>query len=312
MIGLVTFSHRPVLLGEVTELLASVPTGVVVDGTLGGGGHAAALLEARTDLTVVGVDRDPAARDAAADRLAAHAGRVTILGDTSDRGIRRAAELGPVTGVLLDLGVSSPQIDEADRGFSYRHDGPLDMRMDPTLGSTAADLLDELDERDLARLLRELADEPHARRIARAIVAARPLRTTGELAEVVRDAVPAAARRRGDPSKRTFQALRIAVNDELDVLDRSLDAAFDVLAPGGRLVVIAYHSGEDRIVKDRFRAATDPTLGLPRHLPIPADRTATMRLLTRKPVSASEAEVAANPRATSARLRAVERLHEEA
>ena len=312
MIALVAFSHRPVLLEEVTDLLTPVPAGIVVDGTLGGGGHSAALLERRPDVTVVGVDRDPAARAAAAERLAPHGDRITILDDTSDRGILRAAELGSVTGVLLDLGVSSPQIDEADRGFSYRQGGPLDMRMDPTTGTTAAELLDELDEHELARLLRDLGDEAHARRIARAIVAARPLRTTAQLADVVRGAVPAAARRRGDPSKRTFQALRIAVNDELGLLERSLDAAFEVLAPGGRLVVIAYHSGEDRIVKDRFRAATDPTLGLPRHLPIPADRTATMRLLTRKPVSASEAEVAANPRATSARLRAVERLHEEA
>ncbi|MEO1065271.1 MAG: 16S rRNA (cytosine(1402)-N(4))-methyltransferase RsmH [Actinomycetota bacterium] len=311
MTALVTFSHRPVLLDEVTELLASVPEGIVVDGTLGGGGHSAALLEARPDLTVVGVDRDPAARVAAAERLAAYGDRISIVDDTSDRGIRRAAERGAVTGVLLDLGVSSPQIDEPGRGFSYRNDGPLDMRMDPTIGPTAAELLDGIDERDLARLLRDLSDEPHARRIARAIVAARPLRTTGELAEVVRNAVPAAARRRGDPSKRTFQALRIAVNDELDLLERSLDAALEVLAPGGRLVVLAYHSGEDRLVKDRFRAATDPTLGLPRHLPIPPDLNVSMRLLTRKAVTATPAEADANPRATSARLRAVERLHEE-
>ncbi len=312
MTALMTFSHRPVLLDEVTDLFVPVPAGIVVDGTLGGGGHSAALLERRPDLSVVGIDRDPVARAAATERLAVHGERVTILDDTFDRGIRRAGELGPVSGVLLDLGVSSPQIDEPDRGFSYRHDGPLDMRMDPTTGSTAAELLDELDERELAQLLRDLSDEPHARRIARAVVAARPLRTTNELAEVVRGAVPAAARRRGDPSKRTFQALRIAVNDELALLERALDAAIDVLVPGGRLVVIAYHSGEDRIVKDRFRAETDPTLGLPRHLPIPSDRTVSMRLLTRRPVTASAAEADVNPRSTSARLRAVERLHEEA
>lgn len=311
MIAAVEFAHTPVLLDEVVDLLAEVPAGTVVDGTLGAGGHAAAVLDRRPDLHLVGVDRDPTARAAASERLAPHGDRVEIVAATSADGLARTAAAGTITGVLLDLGVSSPQIDLSDRGFSYRVDGPLDMRMDPTSGPTAAELLDGLDEHELTRLLRDLADEPHARRIARAVLAARPITTTARLADVVRDAVPAAVRRRGDPAKRTFQALRIAVNDELGSLERTIDLALDVIAPGGRIVVIAYHSGEDRIVKDRFRQVSDPTRGLPRHLPIPADAHARFRTLTRRAITPGDEELVANPRSASARLRAVERLPEE-
>ncbi|MEM9607032.1 MAG: 16S rRNA (cytosine(1402)-N(4))-methyltransferase RsmH [Actinomycetota bacterium] len=310
MIG-VAFTHAPVLLDEVLELFGPVPPGIVVDGTLGGGGHSAALLDARSDLRVVGVDRDPDARAAAAERLAPHGDRATIIATTSDEGLVRASSLGPISGVLLDLGVSSPQIDVPERGFSYRQDGPLDMRMDPERGRSAAELLDDLEADELGRLLRQLADEPHARRIARAVVAARPFTTTTELADVVREAVPAAARRRGDPAKRTFQALRIAVNDELGLLDRTLDRAIDAIAPGGRVVVISYHSGEDRMVKDRFRQATDPHRNLPRHLPPPPGAGPTHVALTRRAIVPGADEQARNPRSASARLRAIERLPED-
>lgn len=306
-----TFAHTPVLLDEVCELFAAVPGGIVVDGTLGGGGHSEALLAARSDRRVIGIDRDPEARAAAARRLDRFGDRAIIVAATSDEGLARAAAEGPVVGVLLDLGVSSPQIDRAARGFSYRQDGPLDMRMDPTVGRSAAELLDDLDADELAALLRRFADEPHARRIARSVIGARPVRTTDQLAAAVRDAVPAAVRRRGDPAKRTFQALRIAVNDELDLLERTLDRAIEAVAPGGRVVVISYHSGEDRLVKHRFRQATDPYRHLPRHLPPPPGATPTHRALTRRAVVAGADEQGRNPRSASARLRAIERLPED-
>jgi 16S rRNA (cytosine1402-N4)-methyltransferase len=218
----------------------------------------------------------------------------------------------PVSGVLFDLGVSSPQLDRADRGFSYRHDAPLDMRMDRTSGPTAADVVNDTDERDLASLLRTFGDERFANRIAKAIVRARPVRTTAELAELVRDAIPAPARRTGGhPAKRTFQAIRIAVNEELDILPGALDQAVDVLAAGGRCAVLSYHSGEDRITKARFRhAATGGWTG-PAHLPPPDSVRPTVRLLKAGAWTPDADEQATNPRAASARLRAVERLADD-
>jgi 16S rRNA (cytosine1402-N4)-methyltransferase len=218
----------------------------------------------------------------------------------------------PVSGVLFDLGVSSPQLDRADRGFSYRHDAPLDMRMDQRQERTAHDVVNETTERDLAALLRAFGDERFAHRIAKAIVAARPVATTGRLAELVRDAIPAPARRTGGhPAKRTFQAIRIAVNEELDLLPGALDAALGELAPGGRCAVLSYHSGEDRITKARFRhAATGGWTG-PAHLPPPDSARPTVRLLKAGAWTPDAAEQAANPRAASARLRAVERLADD-
>jgi 16S rRNA (cytosine1402-N4)-methyltransferase len=210
---------------------------------------------------------------------------------------------------LFDLGVSSPQFDRPERGFSYRGEGPLDMRMDPQGPVSAADLVNGAEEAELARLLRAYGDERYAVRIARAIVAHRPLATTAELADVVRDAVPAPARRRGGhPARRTFQAIRIAVNDELTILPGTLDDAIDVLVPGGRCVAIAYHSGEDRIVKQRFRHHETGGWTGPSHLPVPSDVRPTVRLLRRGAWRPDAAEVAANPRAEAARLRAVEKL----
>jgi 16S rRNA (cytosine1402-N4)-methyltransferase len=214
-----------------------------------------------------------------------------------------------VSGVLLDLGVSSPQLDRPERGFSFRGDAPLDMRMDQDQALTAADVVNGYDERDLARVLRRHGDEVHAGRIARAIVAARPLHTTAQLAEVVRGAIPAPARRRGGhPARRTFQALRIEVNGELDVLPPALDAALEVTAAGGRIVVLSYHSGEDRLVKAAFRAAETGGCTCPPGLPCACGAEPRARLLRRGARKPSPAEVAANPRAESARLRAVEVL----
>jgi len=305
------FSHRPVMVREVTELFEPVPAGVVVDATVGGGGHARALLEAYDRLEVVGLDRDDAALEAAAAALEPFAGRVTLRRARFDHLAQVVRDLGydSLSGVLFDLGVSSPQLDRPERGFSYRHDAPLDMRMDTSGGPTAADVVNGYPESDLAGLLRAYGDERYAGRIARAVVAARPIETTGQLVDVIRAAIPAPARRRGGhPAKRTFQALRIEVNEELDVLPVAVDAALDLLAPGGRCAVLAYHSGEDRIVKDRFREAATGGCTCPPGLPCACGAEPTVRLLKRGAWKPTADEIAANPRAESARLRAVEKL----
>jgi 16S rRNA (cytosine1402-N4)-methyltransferase len=305
------FGHRPVMVDEVVGLLAPAPPGTVVDATVGGAGHARALLEAAGHLAVLGLDRDPVAVAAASLALAPFGPRASVRRARFDRLREVAADEGldALSGVLFDLGVSSPQLDRPERGFSHRGDGPLDMRMDPDEPRTAGDVVNTLPAADLARLLRTYGDERYAGRIARAIVAARPLRTTGELAEVVRDAIPAPARRRGGhPARRTFQAVRIEVNSELAVLPGALDTAVDLLAPGGRCVVLAYHSGEDRIVKDRFREAATGGCTCPPGLPCTCGAEPRVRLLKRGAWKPSADEVAANPRAGSARLRAVEKL----
>ncbi|MGH9179529.1 MAG: 16S rRNA (cytosine(1402)-N(4))-methyltransferase RsmH [Acidimicrobiales bacterium] len=308
------FAHLPVMAGEVTGLLAGVPDGVFVDATLGGGGHAAALLAAHPGLRMVGIDRDADALAAAAFVLAPFGDRVLALHHARfDRLPELVAGLGPLTAALFDLGLSSPQVDRPERGFSYRHDGPLDMRMDRSQRRTAAEVANTAGEDELTRMIAESGERRFARRVARAMVAARPLTTTAQLAEVVRAAVPAPARRRGGhPARAVFQALRIAVNDELDVLGPALDAAIDVLAPGGRLVVLAYHSGEDRIVKDRFREAETGGCVCPPGLPCVCGAVPTHRLVFRGARKPSTAELAANPRAESARLRACERLDPDA
>jgi 16S rRNA (cytosine1402-N4)-methyltransferase len=262
-------------------------------------------------VSILGLDRDAEAIGAAAESLAGFGDRVTLrhvrfdaLTDTMHE-----LRLDTIAGALFDLGVSSPQFDVAARGFSYRHEAPLDMRMDQRAPSTAWNLVNESDERDLARILRTNSDERYATRIARAVVAARPIDTTTQLASVVRDAIPAPARRRGGhPAKRTFQALRIEVNDELTALPNALDQAIDVLAPGGRCAVISYHSGEDRIVKARFRDAATGGCTCPPGLPCQCGatpRVRELRPLKRRPTST---EIADNPRAESAVLRAVEKL----
>jgi 16S rRNA (cytosine1402-N4)-methyltransferase len=306
------FSHTPVMLTEILEVFAPVTDGIVVDATVGGGGHAGALLDAHQAIGLVGLDQDPAALEASARSLARHGDRVTLRRARFDSLAAELDALGITTiaGVLFDLGVSSHQLDEGERGFSFRSDGPLDMRMDPDSSPSAAELVDELDEGALARLLSDLGDERHARRIARAIIDSRPIETTARLAEIVATAMPAASRRSpGHPARRTFQALRIAVNSELDVLEPALSQAIARLGPGGRGAVLSYHSGEDRIVKRVLRSAAGLDRVVPRGLPEPVDSEGpAIRLLHRGGRTPSEAEIEANPRAKAARLRSFERL----
>jgi len=307
------FAHVPVLLGAVVDLFHPVPPGTIVDATLGGAGHAAAVLQSRSDLRVLGLDRDRNALAAAQARLGSYGSRAETHHARFDQLATVVAAAGaasqPIVGVLFDLGVSSPQFDDGARGFSYRHDAPLDMRMDQSSGRSAAEVVNATGQHELADLLRRNADERFAARIARAIVAARPIATTQELAAVVVEAIPAPARRKGGhPAKRTFQAIRIHVNEELEVLAPALDAAIDVLGPGGRLVVISYHSGEDRIVKERLRRADDGGCTCPPNLPCACGAAPEARLLKRGGWTPSGPEVAVNPRAASARMRAVEKL----
>jgi 16S rRNA (cytosine1402-N4)-methyltransferase len=318
-------AHVPVLAGRVTALLVpalDTPGAVLVDATLGRAGHALALLAACPGLRLVGIDADLAAIDAARELLAPYAGRVTLVHARYDEIAGVVADLpatgpGPVKlmGLLFDLGVSSPQLDDPERGFAYAHDAPLDMRMDQTADRTAADIVNGYPAAELARVLRDYGEERFARRIADAVVRERarePITSTLRLSAIVKDAIPAATRRTGgNPAKRTFQALRIEVNDELGTLRRALPAALGVLAVGGRVVVLAYHSLEDRIVKrELVRLAADPA---PPRLPVPAHAaTPQFRLLTRGAERPDSEEVAGNPRAASARLRAAERIREAA
>jgi len=305
------FAHVSVMLDEIVEVLSEVPDGIVVDATLGGAGHAAALMSAHGGISILGLDRDEMALSAAGARLAEHGERVALRHTRFDGLADAVQSLGAdrVSGALFDLGVSSPQLDLADRGFSFRNDGPLDMRMDRSQGRTAADLINTSDERALAGILQRNGDEHHARRIARAIVAARPIATTRELADVVREAVPAAARRQpGHPARKTFQAIRIEINDELAMLEDALTQALDLLAPQGRCAVLSYHSGEDRIVKHVFRDAAGEAPRPRPDLPPPPGHEASVSLLWRGARRPSGAEVERNPRAEAARFRAVEKL----
>ncbi|HEY0481667.1 MAG TPA: 16S rRNA (cytosine(1402)-N(4))-methyltransferase RsmH [Kofleriaceae bacterium] len=310
-----SFVHAPVLIAEVLEALAPRDHAVYVDGTLGGGGHAAALLARAPHARLIGVDRDPSALAASREVLAAFGDRVQLVhGDYADLP-RILGELAVerVDGILLDLGVSSPQLDTAERGFSFTRAGPIDMRMDPTARRTALELIRETSTDELAELLRELGEERHARKIARAIhdaLAAGKLRTTLDLAGVAAAVIPAREQRMSKlhPATRTFQALRIAVNAELEQLERFLVDFPDLLAPRGRCAVISFHSLEDRLVKHRFRDLAWTT-SLPAHLAAQVGERAepVCAPITRKPVVAGDAEVAANPRARSAKLRVCER-----
>ena len=299
--------HVPVMVAEVVDALRPVPPGVIVDATVGAGGHAAALLEALRQHTLVGLDRDDEALAVAGERLAPFGDRVALRRANFDE-IDSVVD-GPVSAVLFDLGVSSMQLDDPERGFSYRGDGPLDMRADRRQSLTAADVVNGYETAQLARVLARHGEERFAGRIAKAIVAARPLTTTGQLAEVVRDAIPAPARRRGGhPAKRTFQAIRIAVNGEIVTLGETIDRALDLLAPGGRCAVLAYHSGEDRIVKERFADAETGGCVCPPQLPCVCGAVPTVRLVWRGAHRPGPDELAANPRSESARLRVAEKL----
>lgn len=320
------YGHVPVLLDRCIELLAPALTrsaadgtgAIAVDATLGAGGHSEALLKRFAGLRVIGLDRDRSALRIASERLQAFGDRFTAVHVRYDE-IASALEdsglspTGSVDGVLFDLGVSSMQLDRADRGFSYSSDSPLDMRMDDGLSVTAADILNSYEQREIAEILREFGEERFAGRIAAAVIRRRgkaEFRTTGELVELLYEAIPAATRRTGGhPAKRTFQALRIAVNAELDSLRAALPAALDAVRPGGRVVVMSYQSLEDRIVKQGFAAATSSRS--PERLPVELPGYgAEFASLTRGAERADAEEIERNPRSAPVRLRAVERVME--
>ena len=309
------FVHEPVLLAEVLQWMNVRENGVYADGTLGGGGHSGAMLQASGGTaTLYGIDRDENAIAAAAARLEQYPGFHAIHGNFHDaKTLLAQAGAPPLDGALLDLGVSSPQLDQAERGFSYHEDAPLDMRMDRSQGMTAADLLAEVSEEELTRILREYGEEKWAARIARFVVErrqAQPLRTTQDLVRVVDAAIPKAVRRKDDghPARRTFQAVRIAVNDELDPLDQALEDFVDCLKPGGRLLVITFHSLEDRLAKRCFQRLQNPCVCPPKAPVCTCGRKPKARILARGAVPPTAEEVARNPRARSAKLRVVEKL----
>lgn len=309
--------HAPVMRDRIVDLLRpalSRPGAVYVDGTLGLAGHAIAILESCPEARLVGIDRDLDAHAVARERLGHLAQRATLVHAVYDELPEVLDDLGlhRVDAILLDLGLSSLQIDRTDRGFAYRVDAPLDMRMDATQGHTAADVLNTYSARDLAHILARFGEERFADRIARAIVQARPFETSARLVEVISGAIPAAARHSGGhPAKRTFQALRIEVNRELEALDGVLPAAIGALAVGGRMAVLSYHSLEDRAVKRAFAAKASDRA--PRDMPVvPEHLKAELALLTRGAERPSAEETAANPRAASARLRVAERTKEAA
>ena len=300
---------------EITAAFASVPHGVVVDATIGGAGHSLKLLQTYEWMRVLGIDRDPLAVAASEKVAATHleiGDRLTVRHGRFDQlpRIMQTLQITEISGALFDLGVSSPQFDRAERGFSYRHDGPLDMRMDTTATLSAADVVNSYDTERLTRVIREHSDERFAFRIAKAIVANRPIATTTQLAGIVSSAIPAPARRTGGhPAKRTFQAIRIEVNNELDMLPGALNDVIDATSAGGRIAVLTYHSGEDRIVKRVFREAEiDPSvenLATPFADPIQSAYKRVRRVRISERPSAQE--VAQNPRAKSARLRVIEK-----
>ena len=305
-----TFEHEPVMVDEITALFDAVPPGTIVDATLGGGGHSHALLRRRADIDILGIDQDPAAIAAALERLSEFADRVRTSRRRFDELNDALVEHGvtEISGAFFDLGVSSPQLDQGERGFSYRHDGPVDMRMNSDQPWSADDVVNGYGVDELARIIRQHGDERFAKRIAAAIVAARPIDTTTQLAEVVTTAIPAAARRSGGhPAKRTFQAIRIEVNAELDALPDGIDQAIEATAVGGRIAVLSYHSGEDRIVKERFALAAG-ACDCPHDLPCVCGAVQTIRLVRRVPKRASTDEQNSNRRASSALLRVAEKI----
>ena len=309
------FVHESVMLNEITEVFAGMNDGVFLDATLGGAGHSVALLRAHSALRLLGIDQDDVALAAASDVLsqAECGGRATLRRARFDSLATVVAEegIGSLAGALFDLGVSSPQFDVAERGFSYRFDAPLDMRMDRSQSFSADGVVNGYDVDALARMLRLNADERFADRIAKAIVASRPIRSTAHLSDVVSSAIPAPARRRGGhPAKRTFQAVRIEVNSELSILPIALRDAIAALAPGARLAVLSYHSGEDRIVKSVMRTAETGDCTCPPNLPCGCGAVRTVKRV-RVPREATKSEQLTNPRSTSARLRVVEKLMKE-
>lgn len=305
--------HLPVLVSEIVELFAALPAGVVIDATLGGGGHAGAILRSAPQIRIVGIDRDPEARTYAKHFLEPFGDRVLIVDSTfaeiatvvTDQ--RHFIGRQPIVGVLMDLGVSSHQLDEAGRGFSFRSEAPLDMRMDPTTGQTAAQLLSRMDRHELTRILRENGENRFAGSIAKSVIERQP-QTTGELTQAVERAVPMAARRRGHVATRVFQALRILVNAEQEQLVDGLDAAIEVVAPEGVVAVISYHSGEDRVVKSVFHEASTGGCHCPADLGCVCGAVPTVSVFKASAQLAGTSEIELNPRSRSARLRIARKL----
>lgn len=301
-------SHIPVLLNAVLEAL--LPADTLIDGTLGAGGHSGALLQAGVG-HILGLDADPTAIELAGSNLSAYHERMHIVHASYVEMEAEARRIGweQVGGILLDLGISSMQLDKPERGFAFKHDGPLDMRFNPNSSQPAAsELVNQWDEADLADVFYNYGEEPHARKLARAIVAHRPYARTGELATLIEHVLP---RRKSDkihPATRVFQALRIAVNDELSVLERTLPIAINLLQPGGRLAIISFHSLEDRIVKQTFKRESTDCICPPKTPLCVCGHKASVRLLTRKPIEGEQAEIAQNPRSRSAKMRVLEKL----
>jgi len=312
------FIHEPVLLNEVLQWMNVRQGGVYCDGTLGGGGHSGAMLRASEGTaSLYGIDRDLMAISAATERLGQYAGFHALHGNFHDgKELLQAAGAPLLDGVLLDLGVSSPQLDKGERGFSYHEDAPLDMRMDTTQGITAADLLNTASEQEIARIIKDYGEEKWAARIAHIICehrAKKPMETTFDLVHAVDAAIPKAVRRKDDghPARRTFQAIRIAVNDELDPLDKALCDFVDCLKPGGRLLVITFHSLEDRLVKRCFQRLQNPCTCPPKAPICTCGKKPLVKVLAKGAVPPSDEEVARNPRARSAKLRVCEKLEVE-
>lgn len=308
------FAHKPVLYQETIEALRIKPDGIYVDGTLGGGGHSFGILQQLSqEGRLIGIDRDEDAIRAASERLAPFAGQAVIVrGNYEDMpAILRGQGIAGADGILLDLGVSSYQLDEAERGFSYREEAPLDMRMDRRDERSAYDVVNGCTEMELFHMIRDYGEDRFAKNIAKHIVAERqkaPIRTTTELAEIVRQAIPAKLREGGGhPAKRTFQAIRIEVNRELDILKDSIDGLIDLLNPEGRLCIITFHSLEDRIVKTAFRRAEDPCICPPDFPVCVCGRKPKGKVITKKPIVSAAEELAENPRAHSAKLRVFEK-----
>ncbi len=305
------FSHTPVLLNECLDGLDIKPDGIYIDGTCGGAGHSAQIAKRLENVRLIGIDRDPDAVTVASQRLNGLNAEV-VQGNYSDiKEICREKGIDAVDGILLDLGVSSHQLDTAERGFSYHEDAPLDMRMSQT-GETAAELVNSRSVSELERILSEYGEERFSRRIAENIVRKReqePILTTTQLAQIVSESIPAKFRRDKNPCRRSFQAIRIAVNGELDYLNTALDDCFDMLKPSGRLCIITFHSLEDRMVKQRFASFCQGCVCPPEFPVCVCGRTPRGKLITRKPIEAAEEELASNPRSRSAKLRIVERTN---
>ncbi len=306
------FEHRPVLLNEVIDGLEIKPDGIYADGTLGGAGHSSEILKRLSNKgRLIGIDQDAEAIEAATDKIGRDE-RVSIVRNNYSElpAVIQELHIDKVDGILLDIGVSSHQLDTADRGFSYKSDAPLDMRMDQRQRITAADIINGYEEKELFRVIRDYGEEKFAQNIAKHIVQARavkPIETTFELNEIIKISIPARMRQDGHPSKRTFQAIRIECNRELEVLSDSIDKMIDLLNPGGRLAIITFHSLEDRIVKNAFKTAENPCICPPDFPKCVCGRVSKGRQITRKPITATEEELKDNSRSKSAKLRIFER-----